>query len=562
MKEMTTNRLLIIGLDGATFEYIDPLIAKGALPNIARLIETGARAKLRSVLHPYTAQAWTTMCTGQNAGRHGIFDFWERDFDSYSFRIPIPQRRAAPALWQYVDANGFSSIVVNVPMTYPPDRIKGDFVSGREVPGYQSEYTYPEQLKARIQAISGDKYVIVPDDWMWIKRKNPDRALDSILEEIHIRFKVVSELLSSSDWLFAMFVVAATDSVNHFFAKYHDALYPDYQEKATERLKQAIELVYKEIDLEIGRLISSMPADFTVMLVSDHGSGSESNVVIHLNGWLEQQGLLTFNQGASRPTMTAWAISQVRELSEYLPYQTLTWLRSKFTKNIRSRLNQESLFADVDWHQTRAFSEERRGNIWLNLKGRDPAGIVNSGKDYADIVKHIKNELPKLVNPLTGEQLIRHVWHREELFNGLYVEHFPDIIVEATIPDLFRRRSTPGKSLPVRIASKHELHRFTTSGAHRHEGILILNGPHVRQGVSFDHAHLVDVCKNALCMMGLPINTVLEGNLWQPALKDTLTPHFENIELASEGRTPGYTDTTERDKEVIEERLAGLGYLD
>jgi predicted AlkP superfamily phosphohydrolase/phosphomutase len=559
---METNRLLIIGLDGATFEYIDPLIEKGVLPNIARLIDTGARARLRSVLHPYTAQAWTTMCTGQNAGRHGIFDFWERNFDSYSFRIPIPQRRAVPALWEYVNALGFPSVVVNVPMTYPPDPVNGVFVSGREVPGYQCEYTYPPEVKARIQDICNGRYVIVPDDWMWVKRKEPERALDSILEEIRIRFKVALELLNSSDWLFAMFVVAATDSVNHFFAKYYDTHYPDYQETASTRLKNAIALVYEVIDREIGQLLSSLPSNLNVMLVSDHGSGSESDVMIHLNGWLAEQGLLTFNESASQSALLGWAIAQVRELSEYLPYQTLTWLRSKLAKNLRSRLSQESLFSDLNWQQTKAFSEERRGNIWLNVRGRDPQGIVSSKTEYEDIVGHIKNELPKLANPMTGEHIIHHVWHRDELFKGAYVERFPDIIVEATIPDLFHRRITPGKSLPIELADKRELHRFTTSGAHRHEGILILNGPNIQPGSSFCEANLLDVCANALCLMGLPINTSLEGKLWETAFTTNVTPQYSDVGLVSDERGSSTQSATDKDNKAIEERLAGLGYLD
>jgi predicted AlkP superfamily phosphohydrolase/phosphomutase len=240
----------------------------------------------------------------------------------------------------------------------------------------------------------------------------------------------------------------------------------------------------------------------------------------------------------------------------------LTWLRSKFTKNLRSKLSQESLFSDLNWQHTKAFSEERRGNIWLNVQGRDPEGIVSSQTEYEDIVKYIKSELPKLVNPLTGERIIRHVWHRDELFHGAYVQRFPDIIVEATIPDLFRRRSVSGRALAVRIASKRELHRFTTSGAHRHEGILVLNGPDIQKGISFNEASLLDVSANALCLMRLPISKSLEGSLWKKALMDTITPHYEDKDMVSRNENSKELNTTETDKKIIEERLAGLGYLD
>jgi len=568
---MSQNRLLIIGLDGAAFDYIDPLIEQGKLPNIAHLIRSGARSNLRSVLHPYTAQAWTTMCTGQNAGRHGIFDFWERDFSHYAFKIPIPQRRAAPAIWEYVNAQGFPSVIINVPMTYPPDHIKGIFISGREVPGYQSPYTYPPEVKMHIQSVSGGSYVIVPNDWMWMKRGQPEHALDAILEEIDIRFKVATDLLKTTDWLFSMFVVAATDSVNHFFAKFCDPSNHDYHPNAAQRLRNAISQVYEDIDRRIGELLACLPSDINILIVSDHGSGSESNVMVHLNSWLAQHHLLSFKAEVSRPSaqLRAWMISNLRTAAEFVPYQSLTWLRSKFGGKMRSRLSQESLFNGVDWLETKAFSEERRGNIWLNVKDRDPLGIVNSGREYDEIVQYIQQELPKLTHPDTGETVIRKVWRRQELFNGEFTTSFPDLIVEATIPDVFRHSAISGVPQPIELASKGMMRGLPTSGGHRHEGILIAAGPQIRPGVSIPRSDLIDVTLNALCLLGLPVPIGIEGKLWNNALIDavTLNQIRTNSEVVSQAIVESQRDLTvstgtESDAAIIEERLSALGYLD
>src|SRR6185437_6450095 len=92
-------KLTIVGLDAATFDVIDPLLAAGDLPNLARLIELGARGPLRSTTHPLTPLAWTTMVTGVNAGRHGIWDFSERDETGYGLRLVNGSSARAPALW-------------------------------------------------------------------------------------------------------------------------------------------------------------------------------------------------------------------------------------------------------------------------------------------------------------------------------------------------------------------------------------------------------------------------------------------------------------------------------
>ena len=85
---------------------IDPLVEAGDLPNLARLLERGARGTLRSTTHPLTPLAWTTMVTGVNAGRHGIWDFSERDESGYGLRLVNGSHRRAPALWTRLSAAG------------------------------------------------------------------------------------------------------------------------------------------------------------------------------------------------------------------------------------------------------------------------------------------------------------------------------------------------------------------------------------------------------------------------------------------------------------------------
>ncbi|MEI2692189.1 MAG: alkaline phosphatase family protein [Anaerolineae bacterium] len=148
---MTTNhrRLVIIGLDGATFDLIQPWIAAGELPNLQRLMAEGSWGPLELVVHPFTAQAWTSMVTGVQQGKHRVFDFWERDFSTYGFRLINASHRALPALWNLLSQVGKPVIVVNVPQTYPPEPVQGVMVSGRDTPGLDTHLHLPVRAEGR-----------------------------------------------------------------------------------------------------------------------------------------------------------------------------------------------------------------------------------------------------------------------------------------------------------------------------------------------------------------------------------------------------------------------------
>ena len=298
----STHRLVVIGLDGATFDLIEPWVAAGDLPTLGQLMAEGSWGRLRSVVHPFTAQAWTSMVTGTQQGKHRIFDFWERDFSTYGFRLLNASHRAMPAIWNLLSRAGRSAIVVNVPQTFPPEPIQGVMVSGRDTPGLDAAYTHPPELKAELNRFSGIPYVIVPDDWLWAQRGRPERARQELLREIDIRFDAVTHLMDTRPWDLAFFVVSATDGAAHFFWKYHDASHPLYDPDQAAQLGGTIGDIYRRCDRRIGQLLEHLSQEepYNVLVVSDHGQGPMGAQAIHLNLWLEAQGLLRFRTADSQ----------------------------------------------------------------------------------------------------------------------------------------------------------------------------------------------------------------------------------------------------------------------
>ncbi|MGC8836948.1 MAG: alkaline phosphatase family protein [Anaerolineae bacterium] len=559
------RRVLVVGWDGATWEVARPMLEAGELPTLRRLVEAGASGPLRSVVHPYTAQAWTTMATGCNQGRHRIFDFWERDFSRYGFRLLNASHRAVPSLWGLLSARGRRVVVVNVPQTYPPEPVAGVLVSGRDTPGLGAAYTHPPELKAELTRLAGEPYVIVPDDWLYTRRGQPDRARDELFRELRVRFRVVQELLRQEEWDLAWFVVSATDGAAHFFWKYHDPSHPLYTPEGAAAYGDVVREVYRRADAELGRLLEELPDEVTVLVVSDHGEGPQTPLAVHLNLWLAQEGYLAFAEGGrgGLRRAAARALRAAKRLAyDRLSFQNLTLVRRLFPDWLRRELGQETFFAGIDWSRTRAFSEEVRGNIWINLKGRDPAGTVEPGAEYEALRDALIAGLAALRNPLTGEPLVRRVWRREELYAGPYVERFPDLVLEAEVPDIFRPRGDYRGREAVRVLSREELAALKTSGTHRMEGILVACGPGVRGGARLRGATLQDLAPTILSLLGEPIPAHMDGRV----LTDLVDPSWlaaSPVRREAGGPAEGGPgqDYTDEETRQIEERLAGLGYL-
>ena len=139
------TRCIVIGLDAASWDIIKPLIKRDKLPNITKIIKDGISAPLKSTHPPITPAAWNSMITGVNPGKHGIFDFFEQDPETYSIRPVSSLSLRAKTLWEILNENGFKVGIVNFPVSYPPPKVESFFISGLSSPE-QGTYAHPAKL--------------------------------------------------------------------------------------------------------------------------------------------------------------------------------------------------------------------------------------------------------------------------------------------------------------------------------------------------------------------------------------------------------------------------------
>ena len=130
----TLDRLVILGLDGATWTVLDPIRKRGLMPNLDALLAQSASGTLRSTIPPVTSAAWTTMMTGCGPARHGVFDHRWYDAAAGQMRVNHSARVRVPTVWHEISRAGRSTISLNLPVTYPPLDVRGIVVSGLDAP--------------------------------------------------------------------------------------------------------------------------------------------------------------------------------------------------------------------------------------------------------------------------------------------------------------------------------------------------------------------------------------------------------------------------------------------
>jgi predicted AlkP superfamily phosphohydrolase/phosphomutase len=383
-------KLAIIGLDCATPQLVFDRF-RDSLPNLARLMAEGAWGPLESSHPPITVPAWACMMSGYDPGQLGIYGFRNRKDHSYDgYAIASSQSLRHDRVWDVLSKTGRKVILLGVPLTYPVKPINGCVVADFLTPSTQSEYTYPRDLKSEIERVAGG-YVLDVEDF-----RTDDKAalLERIYEKTRKHFAVAKHLLTTKEWDFFMMVEMGVDRIHHGFWSFMDPTHRSYQKG--NPFEHAIRDYYRYIDREVGQILDLLPPDAVVLVVSDHGA-KRLDGGICFNEWLIQQGYLTVKEYPDRPT----PLDKVQ----------------------------------IDWARTKAWGDGGYyGRLFLNVKGREPQGVVDPG-DYEQVRTELIEKIAAIQDP-HGNPMGSKAYRPEELYREVRGVA-PDLLVY--FGDLFWR---------------------------------------------------------------------------------------------------------------------------
>jgi predicted AlkP superfamily phosphohydrolase/phosphomutase len=362
-------KVVLLGFDGVPYSEVRALMDAGELPHMRRLAAEGSLLQMDSVVPTVSSVAWSSFMTGSNPGRHGIYGFIDRKPGSYQVYLPNAEHMTAPTLWEYLSNADRRVFVMGIPVTFPPKKVNGVLISGFLATDL-AHATYPERVADELASMG---YVLDVDAW---KAREDRGAFMSDLEAVfRKRWEVAREYSQRETWDFFAVHFMDMDRLQHFY-------WSDWED-GVEPFASRFMRFYLGMDEIVGEFSRMVDKHTSLVVMSDHGF-CRLRREINLGLWLWRNGWLGFG-GASPDTI-----------------------------------------ANLEGARTKAFGLIP-GRLYLNVRGREPAGIVDPAS--ADTIENeLIEALGQLVFPETGEHVIERVYRREELYRGQQLGRAPDLV--------------------------------------------------------------------------------------------------------------------------------------
>ena len=501
---MATPKLVIIGLDAADFGLARRYIADGDMPRLAAIGAQSCFSKLRSTVPAQTAPAWTSMTTGVNPGKHGIYYFY--NFSTSPITIINATDSQTPRVWDYVEAVGGRSVVVNVPVTYPARKISGSMVAGIPPWFTDEKSVYPDGLLERMKAAG---YEIDTPLSRGLEKK-PQLLVERLLETERTRVEFFLDLLREQEWSFGMIVLTALDRLQHkVLGKSEDG-------------DEAVRQGYKGVDSLVGKVLDSLGGGVNYLVASDHGFNPKP-LAFYPNSWLHEKGLLK-----RKSSIRNKLYGKAHDIFD----GHLLWLPQSLTKRFQGAATVVHTIDAVDLEASRAF-----------VPGTDGVVVVKSKEDEDAILTGLS-----ALKDDAGKEVCA-VFKREQVYKGARVDAAPQLLI---IPrEDINIRTDPFSPTHVSRSGKF------AKANHGQEGILLAVGPDIKKSEG-QEAAIEDVAATALVLLGIEPpdwfdGEALDSMLARPKAKRSL----QTAGALGEDREYAFS---EKEEKLVMDNLKRLGY--
>jgi predicted AlkP superfamily phosphohydrolase/phosphomutase len=534
------EKTLLIGLDGADWRILRPLVEGGVMPRLGDLLDQGTSGDLLSTLPTNSAVAWPSFLTGRNAGKHGVFDF--------TLRVPGHPTLLAAADSRSIRSETFLAALgrggrrvgaINIPVTYPPFPVNGFMLGGMFVQEGRP-YTYPDGLAAELDERVGG---FLPNRIRWRYMLGRfEELLDEAIAVTAQRARVLEYLVTRKEWDVLVQVFVSPDRIQHPLMHVLDPEHPRHDRSLARRLEPRLHTYWQTIDHMLGRARRLIGSDANLIVLSDHGMHGVHKAVYAREMLI--RGGYTRLVRHSNPVQAAKSL-----IRPHLPVALRKRLSRRETTGRPAGSPQG--MAGLVWAETRAYvTTGTSQGVYLNLAGRERDGVVDTGAPRERLLDELRDVLLAERDPATGQQVIARVVRGQDAYHGPCADAAPDLLYE------------PAAGYASAKGARAHLAPYAWfMGDHDPRGILVATGPGVRPGRRIDGAALIDVAPTVLYLAGVPIPEDMDGkvlDLFGDGRLIARRPTYEDDAPEVEEVQTAYTDDEER---LVEEQLRSLGYL-
>ena len=489
---MNKTKMILIGLDGCDFRILKPMINDGYLPTFSELLEGGCHGTLMSTLPFNTLPAWTSIFTGVNPGKHGITGFIIRE--NGEFKIANNSYRMTDTLWAILSRHDLKQIIINEPVTYPPEKVNGIMLTGFSTPLQSENFAYPPPIKDEISKAGLEYQTYLPFRFEEIIAENKHKGFELINEFANKIFKVTKYLGTNYEWDLLSVIFTSTDRLQHFY-------YTDMQYMKAH---------YKLIDGFINEIMNMEP-NANIMIVSDHGFGPLKKC-FYINTWLKEQKLVVENQSFLNTLLSHAGLTYEKLVSMLMRIKLYKTLANITPMSIKRSIPQSTIDKNVDFNKSIILYPELNGGLFINKY------LTNHH------ISILKEKLTSLT--LNGERPIEHLYRRKDVIWGPYTYRAADIFL---MPKYGYEISN--KLMPSLLSAPQAFGDIRT-GVHRPEGVFIAYGHDIKEGCKLNFGiHTWDIAPTLLHILGLLIPKYMDGKVMKQIFKEGSDPATRPVKI-------------------------------
>jgi predicted AlkP superfamily phosphohydrolase/phosphomutase len=511
------RRVVMIGLDACDPALAQRFAAEGVMPNLARLLETGARAPVENPVGLFVGSLWVNFGTALRPERHGFHCWNEIEPATYEYRLNTPSIAHLPQFWDQLSDAGKRVAVIDVPHMIANAPLNGfQIVEWGCHDKHHGFHASPAGMAKLVEgdfglhpALKGEHPYApadtAPDDWVHragrLRTRDEECALlRDMLAGTEQKRRMTTTLMREGDWDLFLSVFGESHSIGHQQWHLHDERHPRHDAQTVAAMGgDPLAQVYAALDRALGEIEERAPKDALLLVYLSHGMGPHfdgDHLLEEILVRLDRHGR-TGAAAPADPGPAAFAGSGLRRIAAAVGVP----------KSLRAWVGR-TLFARPSAAEARArrrfFKEPNNtvyGGVRLNLMGREPKGCVRP-EEVDALIAEITEGLLELVNVDTGKPVIRGVERCDRWHKRSPTDTMPDLFLDWERSSLIETVSSP------RIGTLHGRYTHWRTGDHRPAGLLLAKGEGCAPAVRMPGLAVEDIGPSIAARLGIELRDV------------------------------------------------------
>jgi predicted AlkP superfamily phosphohydrolase/phosphomutase len=520
--EKSNSRVMVIGLDSADADLIERWCEQGYLPTLQSLRRGGTWGRLGTTAEVMHVSAWPSIYTGTMPGKHGMYHAYQIKPGEQEVHRTRADECGQPPFWKFLDEAGKRCIVMDAFMNYPIEGFRGIQILEYGTWTWFSEpLATPNSVWKAIVSKFG-RYP-VPEHSKVLSVPEPYSFRKQLLDGAALKARVVRWLMQEKPWDLFFVTFGEPHPAGHYLWHLADPSYPTYPLGGRAGLEYAVRDVYVAVDTAIGEIVRELDDSTSIIVTSGDGMGPNYAGCHLIPDVLKKLGLYcavgvgreqsSIEERGRGPGESKSLASVARDL---IPLSVRRAISRCMPRHLQHRLSMKWANANIDWSRTKAFCipNANEGYIRLNIKGREPQGIVPRGTTYEELVSELQMRLKALVNPQSGCVATRQVVCNDDVFPGPRRDYLPDIVVNWDIDAKVLSELQSDRCGLIRgNTAGYEITPYY-SGNHKPTAFALARGPRIAEDEIFTGGHVVDIASTILAMLGVDPPKHLDGRIW------------------------------------------------